>query len=128
MMGNVVEAHARHIFDWDALYAGQYFQVNAGAAGPSMTIRTYFPNTTTSTASTILQSFINDAEKAGAVVLSQVSFISINKALLFADNVVATNLVLGSRLIPASIYRRPSLIGQAYKELLDAGTSSYVLH
>jgi hypothetical protein len=127
MMGKVVEAHARHIFDWDALHAGQYFQVNAGAAGPSMTIRTYFPNTTTSAASTVLHSFINDAEKAGAVVLSQASSLSINKALLFTDNVVATNTVLGSRLIPASIYRRPRLVGQTYKELLDAGTASYVL-
>jgi hypothetical protein len=127
MMGKVVEAHARHIFDYDDLHPGQYFQVTAGAAaGPVMTIRTFFPNITTSVASSRLLPFINEVIAAGAVVQSQASSLSINKALLFTDNVVATNTVLGSRLIPASVYRNPILVGQTYKELLDAGTPSYV--
>ena len=126
MMGKVVEAHARHIFDYDDLHAGQYFEAHSGAAGFFMTIRTFFPNTTTPVASARLLPFINEAIAAGAVVQSQVSFLSINKALSFTDNVVATNTVLGSRLIPASVYRNPILVGQTYKELLDAGTPSYV--
>jgi hypothetical protein len=59
-------------------------------------------------------------------VQSQTSSLGINKALLF--NVVATNTVpvLGSRLIPASVYSNPTLVGETYKELLDAGTPTYV--
>ena len=91
MMGKVVEAHARHIFDYGDLHPGQYFQVSAGATGPFMTVRTYFPNTPTSIASARLLPFINEATATGAVVQSQVSSLSINKALLFTDNVVATN-------------------------------------
>jgi hypothetical protein len=125
-MGKVVEAHARHIFDWDDLHPGQYFQVSAGVAGPFMTIRTYFPNTSTFEASERMFPFINEAIATGAVVQSQASFLSINKALTFLDNVVATNTVLGSRLIPASSYSNPDLVGDIYKKLLDAGTPSYV--
>lgn len=125
-MGKVVEAHARHIFDHDDLLPGQYFQVSAGATGPFMTLRTYFPNTPPSVASARLLPFINEATAAGAVVQSQASSLNINKALLFIDNVVATNTVIGSRLIPASVYGNPTLVGETYKELLDAGTPSYV--
>lgn len=124
MMSKVVEAHAAHIFDWDDLHPGQYFQVSAGAGGPFMTIRTYFPKTSTSVAALRMLPFINEAQAAGAVVQSQVSSLLINKALLFTDNVVATNTVLGSRLIPASVYHHPRLVGETYKELLDAGTPS----
>jgi hypothetical protein len=126
MMAKVVEAHARHIFDHDDLHPGQYFQVSTGSTGPFMTLRTYFPKTPPSVASARLLPFINEAKAAGAVVQSQASSLNINKALLFIDNVVATNTVIGSRLIPASVYCNPTLVGETYKELLDAGTPSYV--
>ena len=60
----------------------------------------------------------------GVVNLTQRSVLqNINDALTSSDDFVGVNLVLGSRLVPASAYRRnATLVGEVYSQLLNAGT------
>ena len=60
----------------------------------------------------------------GVVNLTQRSVLqNINDALTFSDDFVGVNLVLGSRLVSASAYRRnATLVGEVYLQLLNAGT------
>lgn len=138
-MGNVATAHAKHIFDWDSLRAGQYFYLSStnftgvgvpgNPTGPGlvMFIVTFFPNATTAQADAALQPFIKDVKAQGAVITQQTAQSEINAALLSADDLCGGNLVLGSRLIPTSTYRHsPETVGEVYEELLKGGATKYV--
>ena len=124
MLGNVTTIHAKHIFDWDTLHASQYFTVTGDATQNTMSVTTIFPNASTSDASNALQPFINDVKALGANVTSQpiISY-NINAGLAGPDDLAGGNVVFGSRLVPASVYRdSPDLIGEAYIQLLNTGT------
>ena len=120
MLGDVTTVHAKHIFDWDTLHASQYFTVTQN----TMSVITIFPNTSTSDALDALQPFVNDIKALGAIVTSQpIMSYNINAGLVGQDDLAGSNLVFGSRLIPASVYRdSPDLIGKAYIQLLKTGT------
>ena len=139
-MAQVAKIHAEHIFDWDALHGGQYFYLSAlgifppsivsgplNTGVPTMVINTYFPNSSLVQAEDALRPFIDDVQKkvdSGVVNLTQRSVLqNINDALTSTDDFVGVNLVLGSRLVPASAYRRnATLVGEVYSQLLNAGT------
>lgn len=126
-MGNVIAAHARHIFDWDTLRAGQYFYLYAAATGPVMMVNTYFPEASVVQASTAILPFVTEARLLGAVVTSSTTSKNINDALQSADDIVGANLAMGSRLVSANVYRdSPDLVGQTYTQLLNAGAPKYV--
>jgi hypothetical protein len=135
-MAQVAKVHAEHIFDLDALRGGQYFYLSAlgvfpssivsgplNTGVPTMLLNTYFPNSSLSQAAAALQPFIDDVQKVDGVNLTQQSVLqNINDALTATDDFAGVNLVLGSRLVPASAYKNPTLVGEVYSQLLDAGT------
>jgi len=137
IMGKVITAHAKHIFDWDSLHAGQYFYVYANASntfgpdvtGPLLQITTFFPRTSITQAEAALAPFIAEARLQGATVTNFVLSDSINHALTSLDDDAGGNFLLGSRLVDSSMYRRnPALFGKTYVELLDAGAQRIFSH
>lgn len=130
-MGQVATVHARHIFDWDSFRAGQYFYMSTtnltgiGSAGaPSMFVITYFPNASLADVENVLKPFVADLMETGASVSQTIQQVNINDALFTADDIVGSNLVMGSRLIPAKTYQTdPDLVGQVYTDLMEAGAA-----
>ena len=142
-MAEVAKIHAQHIFDLDSLRAGQYFYLSVlgssivtgapvtGAPiteapiteAPTMTLDSFFPNSSLAQAEAALQPFIDDVQKVDGVNLTQQSVLqNINDALTLTDDVAGFDAVLGSRLVPATAYKNATLVGQVYSELMNAGT------
>ena len=135
-MSQVAKVHAEHIFDLDALRGGQYFYLSSfgifppslisgplNTGVPTMVLNSYFPRASLAQAAAALQPFIDDVQKVDGVNLTQRSVLqNINEALTSSDDFVGVNLVLGSRLVPASAYRNATLVGEVYLQLLNAGT------
>jgi hypothetical protein len=122
--------HAQHIFDWDSVHAGQYFWLikNSTAADSfsAFALNTYMPKTTASQSMALLAPFLNASLALPGVSLLEQQFadIDINDALYQADDSVGSNVVLGSRLIPAKTYRdSPATVGKVYKKLLETGVT-----
>ena len=137
-MAEVAKVHAEHIFDLDDLRGGQYFYLSTfgifppslvsgplNTGIPTMVLNSYFPGCSLTQAAAALQPFIDDVEKkvGGVVNVTQRSVLkNINEALVSSSDFVGVNLVLGSRLVPASAYGNASLVGEVYSRLLDVGT------
>ncbi|PBK71142.1 FAD-binding domain-containing protein [Armillaria solidipes] len=127
--GSIIATHAKHIFDWDDLYMGQYFYVyeNTTADAYMLTFASYFPRISSDEASAALKPFLDDAEVFGQIVGQQFNEVNINDGVTVVDDVVGSNAVLGSRLIPASAYRdHPETFGHVYTQLFDAGAAVVV--
>ncbi len=124
--GSIIMMHMKHIFDWDDLSMGQYFYTyeNTTADAYMLTFVSYFLSISSDEASAALKPFLDDAEEFGQSVGQQFNEVNINNGLTEVDDVVGLNLVLGSRLIPASAYHdHPDTFGHVYTQLLDAGTA-----
>ena len=135
-MAEVARVHAEHIFDLDALRGGQYFYLSSlgffppslvsghlNTGVPTMVLNSYFPNSSLTQAAAALQPFIEDVQEVDGVNLTQRSVLrNINEALTSTNDFVGVNLVLGSRLVPASAYENATLVGEVYSQLLNAGT------
>ncbi|KAK0505036.1 FAD-binding domain-containing protein [Armillaria luteobubalina] len=109
-IGSIIATHAKHIFDWDDLYMGQYFYAyeNTTADAYMLSLVSYFPRISPDEASAALKPFLDDAEEFGQIVVQQYNETNINDE--------------GSRLIPASTYRdHPDTFGHVYTQLFDAG-------
>ncbi|KAF7369145.1 FAD-binding domain-containing protein [Mycena venus] len=126
--------HAQHIFDWDSVHAGQYFwslKNTSGDGFSAFAVNTYMPNTTASQSMALLAPFLNASLALPGVSLlsQQFTYGDINDALYQPDDSVGSNVVLGSRLIPAAAYRdSPETIGKVYKKLLDGGATEILGH
>jgi hypothetical protein len=129
MMGNIITAHAKHIFDWDSLRAGQYYTIsNNGPAGQSMSLITIFLLGSVADATKAIQPFIDNVKSLGANVTAEPVTEFPIKDLTGSDSIVAGNVVFGSRLIPASVFcHTPEFIGEGYVQLLQTVGSTYVL-
>jgi hypothetical protein len=129
-VGAIGEAYARHIFDPDSEHIGQYFGLVW--TGPNTTytvgVDTFFPNHTAAKAVQSLAPLFTDIYKAGGVLLINTTNTAIiNELLATGDDQVGISGILGSRLIPETVYRNsPEAVGDAYKGLADAGTPLYV--
>ncbi|KAF8890048.1 FAD-binding domain-containing protein [Mucidula mucida] len=121
--GNIMGVHAKHIFDCDDLRPGQYLYARRNVSSElqfHVVIATYFPNVSTDVATSALQPLVDD------ISMQELSF---NDAVTTADDVVAQNLAMGSRLFPEAVYRdSPEAIGQMYTKLWDAGALSILGH
>jgi len=136
-MAQVAKVHAQHIFDLDLLRGGQYFYLSAlgvfppsiispalNLGLPTMILNSYFPHSSITQAGGALQPFIDDVQKLDGIVnlTSRNVLQNINDALASPDDFVGSNLVLGSRLVPATAYKNSTLVGQVYSQLLNEGT------
>ncbi|KAJ7238142.1 FAD-binding domain-containing protein [Mycena haematopus] len=128
--------HTQHIFDLDPVHGGQYFYLERGAiiSGPNdalsdiliLGLQTVMPHTTLEEGTAMLTPFLTDALAVPGVSLISQAFNTsvVNDFLYQPDDVVGLNLVLGSRLVPTTVYEAAnasSLVEKVYKELLDGG-------
>ncbi|KAK0431075.1 FAD-binding domain-containing protein [Armillaria borealis] len=130
-IGSIIATHAKHIFDWDDLYVGQYFYAtkNTTTDAYMLALTSYFPRISSDEASAALKPFLDDAEEFGQIVGQQFNETNINDGQTDVDDAVGTNTVLGSRLIPASTYRdHPDTFGHVYTQLFDAGAVAVLGH
>ncbi|KAJ6628267.1 FAD-binding domain-containing protein [Mycena sp. CBHHK59/15] len=133
--GTLATIHAQHIFDMDPVHGSQYFFLVKTSTDANATsfllLNTYMPNTTTSDSMALLAPFMNASLALPGVFLVSQQYVygDINDALFQPDDSVGSNVVLGSRLIPAATYRDwPAKVGQIYKRLLDSGTTQILGH
>ncbi|KLO17643.1 FAD-binding domain-containing protein [Schizopora paradoxa] len=129
----LAEIHARHIFDWTPVGAGQYFSFFfGGSLGNAMTVSTFFPNMTEAQANASMKPFLDDVVAANlnvSVLELDVSTMSANDFMFSADDQFGINDILGSRLIPMEAYRtNVEAIGQGIKELLELGVPEILGH
>ncbi|KAK0225640.1 FAD-binding domain-containing protein [Armillaria fumosa] len=130
-IGSIIATHAKHIFDWDNLYMGQYFYAyeNTTADAYMLSFVSYFPRISPDEASAALKPFLDDAKEFGQIVAQQFNETNINDGVTAVDDGVGLNAVLGSRLIPASAYRdHPDAFGHVYTQLFDAGAVAVLGH
>lgn len=132
-MGDIATVHAKHIFDWDAFRAGQYFYVSStgtNTSGYLLRTTTYFRDVSTTQAISLMEPFLDDARRQGASVEGEHAAQAIINDLLFMeDDDVGLNGVLGSRIIPASVYREsPEAVGSTYTSILNGGISKWVIN
>jgi hypothetical protein len=131
-MGALATVHAQHIFDLEPVRAGQYFYVFAATpntTAPTLQLFTHIANTTAAQATALLAPFRNAALALPDVSLVAEEYVvkNVNDALFTADDAAGNNMVVGSRLIPASVLREsPDTIGNVYEQLLDSGALEYV--
>ncbi|SJL12446.1 uncharacterized protein ARMOST_15873 [Armillaria ostoyae] len=125
-IGSIIAMHAKHIFDWDDLYVGQYFYATKSTTADAymLAFLSYFPRISLDEAAAALKPLLDDAEEFGQIVGQQFNEVNINDGVTVVDDVVGSNAVLGSRLIPASAYRdHPDTFGHVYTQLFDAGAA-----
>lgn len=127
---NLMTLHARHIFDWDDVRAGQYFSVFNSNLDPSiggnlLTLNTFFANRSEDEAKVLMKPLLDDAKSMNFSVQGEDTITGLANDLLFDKDVFfGINDILGSRLIPADTYKEnPELIGQGVKELLEKGVA-----
>ncbi|GJJ13765.1 hypothetical protein Clacol_008021 [Clathrus columnatus] len=128
--GRLAELHARHIFEWDSFKVGQYFFSTSTPPAINWQIATVFPNATTEDANAAMKSFIGGAQSLGLTPNISVQLVNVNDALgAITSDLGGVSVILGSRLIPADVYRNnPMGIGRTYTELYDSGVHGVLGH
>ena len=123
---SLMTAHAKHINDWDKVGAGQYFYLSASTSNSTLVLSTLFKDLDGDASKAQMSSFLADAAVLGAIVQGETTLSTYaNDIVGLPDDVSGFNLILSSRLVPASVYRdAPSSVGAAYKQLLSRGVRS----
>lgn len=121
----VAMIHARHIFDWDHLGVGHYFYLEL-AAPPSIygwSFDSLWPNVSEAVVNASLAPFLEEISPyAVSIDISIVEALANDQVGILDEEEAGENTILGSRLIPESVYRdNVSFIGETYKSLLDGG-------
>jgi hypothetical protein len=128
---NLMTTHAMHVKDWDAVKAGQYFYLSGSALNTStLVISTLFKDLDGNASKAQMSPFLNDARALGAVVENESTNTAVaNDIVGLADDASGFNLILSSRLIPASVYLdSPGNVGAAYKQILSQGIPQILGH
>lgn len=125
---DLMTLHARHIFDWDDVRAGQYFSVFNSNLDPSvggnfLALNTFFANKSGDEAKALMKPLLDDARSMNLSVQTEETATGLSNDLLFVDDdQLGLNDILGSRLIPAKAYEEnPEAIGQGIKGLIENG-------
>ncbi|KAF8201250.1 hypothetical protein K438DRAFT_2108763 [Mycena galopus ATCC 62051] len=130
VLESLATLHAQHIFDLDSVHGSQYLYIEPAGTTYVFILNTYMPNTTAAQSTALLASFF-DASLAlpGVSMLEQeTTYGDINDVLYEADDRVGLNVILGSRLIPASTYRdSPATVGNVIKQLAETNTSEILV-
>jgi hypothetical protein len=122
----IAAIHARHIFDWDHLGVGHYFYLEIVAL-PSTYVwsfTTYWPKVSEAVVNASIAPLLNDISPlAVSINISIHQSLANDQVGILGVEQAGINIVLGSRLVPESVYQNNiSSIGQTYKNLLDGGT------
>ncbi|KAF7330613.1 FAD-binding domain-containing protein [Mycena sanguinolenta] len=130
-LASLATLHAQHVFDWDSVNAGHYVSVtrNTSTNASIFVLNAFMPNTTASQSKVLLAPFLNASlALPGVSLLSQdFTYGDINDALFADDDSVGSNVVFGSRLIPATAFRdSPLTVGEVFKKLLESGATEIV--
>jgi len=124
-IGQLATLHAQHSFDWDGLHAGHYFFIIATPPIFTVTIDFFFPNTSLAVVNASVAPFLNAASVLQGVSIGSIvsDLVNVNDALSpQSSDSGGLDLILGSRLIPAGVYRNnATAIGGAYQKLIDGG-------
>lgn len=121
--------HARHIFDWDSVRAGQYFGLFPGQAfgidGNMLALTTWFVNMSATEAKAAMKPFLDEVTSKGfSLQDEEIDEGLVNDLLEVADTDFGSNGVMGSRLIPAEAYKNnPDAIGEGYAALIQNGVT-----
>jgi hypothetical protein len=127
---NLMTTHAMHVKDWDAVRAGQYFYLSGSALNSTLVVSTLFKDLDGNASKAQMSPFLNDARALGAVVENESTITAVaNDIVGFADDASGFNLILSSRLIPASVYLdSPGDVGAAYHQILSQGIPQILGH
>ncbi|KAI0259514.1 hypothetical protein BC834DRAFT_1028892 [Gloeopeniophorella convolvens] len=128
--GNVMAAHARHIKDWDQVKAGQYFYLTGSTTNSTLALSTFFKDLDGVSSKAQMAAFLANATALGATLQGESTVTTVpNDIVGFPDDASGYNTVLGSRLIPNSVYlSAPDSVGAAYTTLLKEGCQSILGH
>ncbi|TFY56223.1 hypothetical protein EVG20_g9013 [Dentipellis fragilis] len=138
--GNVMAAHASHIFDLDPVRAGQYYYLSGSPGGSFMSVSTFAANVTgdelraTVSPEVTVSGTPNDLIPNGDWAIEQIvanltTANPPNTTVAWGDDVSGQNLIMGSRLIPSSAFKNnASAIGAAYTTLLNQGVPGILGH
>ncbi|KAI0267031.1 FAD-binding domain-containing protein [Gloeopeniophorella convolvens] len=121
--GDLMTAHARHVRDWDQVKAGQFFWVYGSTTSSTLALVTFFKDLDGPSSKAQLAAFLADATALGATLTAESTITAVaNDIIGLPDDASGYNTVLGSRLIPNSVYlNAPESIGAAYTTLLKDG-------
>ncbi|KAF8527024.1 FAD-binding domain-containing protein [Hysterangium stoloniferum] len=121
---DLARLHASHIFDWDNEKIGHYFTFIKDS--PSVfiwTMTSLWPNASEAAVNASLAPFLDEAVLLATNVSIDLSNKVVNDQVGISDQ-AGLNTALGSRLIPAQMYRGDlSVVRDTYKQLFDAGAS-----
>ncbi|KAI0061850.1 FAD-binding domain-containing protein [Artomyces pyxidatus] len=152
--GQVMAAHARHMFDLDDIRAGQYFYLAASRTNSSLSLSTLAANISGDALKARMAPFLNEVRTLGAIVTPEITITATPNDIIanadfaiesvvagvspadapqgvigFQDDVSGQNLILGSRLIPATAYQgNVDHIGDAVTKILDQGIPGFLGH
>ncbi|KAF8496253.1 FAD-binding domain-containing protein [Russula emetica] len=123
---SLMTTHAKHINDWDQVWAGQYFYLTGSTTNSTLVVSTLFKDLDGDASKAQMSSFLADAVKVGAAVQGETTATTFaNDIVGFSDDPSGYNIILSSRLIPGSVYSNaPESVGPAYKQLLSQGIQS----
>ncbi|KAF8140748.1 hypothetical protein K438DRAFT_1692595 [Mycena galopus ATCC 62051] len=130
VLSSLATLHAQHIFDLDLVHGSQYLYIEPAGTTYVFVLNTYMPNTTAAQSTALLAPFFNASLALPGVSLleQETTYGDINDVLYEADDRVGLNVILGSRLIPASTYRdSPATIGNVIKQLAETNTSEILV-
>lgn len=124
---SLMSMHARHIFDWDDVRAGQYFYLfkgpTQGYEGNVLALGTYFANMSANDAKNAMQPLLNEARNMGFAIEKEQTIEGLANDLLSVEDAPSgSNGAGGSRLIPVTAYQNNTdTIGKTIATLLEQG-------
>jgi hypothetical protein len=124
---SLMTTHAKHVGDWDQVRAGQYFTLTGSTTNSTLVVSTIFKDLDGDASKAQMSSFLVDAAKVGATIQGETTITSFANDIVGSpdDQVSGFNGILGSRLVPGSVYSNaPESVGAAYKQLLSQGIQS----
>ena len=130
---DLLTLHAKHIFDWDDVHGGQFFQIINGnletsIGGNLLSLQTTFPNITSDGAKALMKPFLDEVRSMNFSVRAEETNEGFANDLSSADNESpGASGVAGSRLIPADAYKKnPDIIGRGIVKLIEEGVPASV--
>ena len=102
---SLMTTHAKHISDWDQVWAGKYFILSGSTTNGTLFISTLFKDLDGDTSKAQMSAFLTDAAKIEAAIQDETTVTTfVNDIIGSADDSYGFNGILSSRLVPCSVY------------------------